>query len=359
VERLDLVAKLYQPAIYGAVSGVAGGQRSAAPVVVDLDPTSFCDLACPECISGKLLNQGRFSSERLASLAGELVTMGVQAVILIGGGEPLAHRGTRAVIRVLGAAGIAVGVVTNGTMIDQQLPELAEHAAWVRVSVDAATSGTYQAFRPDRRGGSAFDKVIGNMRRLAAVKTGALGYSFLIMVRGPDASNHHEVYAAAELAKDIGCDYFELKTMFDPEHHIVALADDVLAEVEEQLAGARRLAGPGFEIVNSSTVDSARERRGAVQPKDYHRCGMIELRTLVTSSGVYACPYHRGNPAARLGDAVTDSLLDIWADSDRGIVDPSRDCTFHCARHESNLELHQIAAGTGSVPLSADHDLFI
>ncbi|MER5264064.1 radical SAM protein [Actinosynnema sp. NPDC002837] len=342
---------------------MARGRRSHNPVVVDLDPTTFCDLACPECISGKLLNQGRFTAERLVALAGELVELGVAAVILIGGGEPLAHRGTRAVIRALGGAGVAVGVVTNGTMIDQNLDVLAEHASWVRVSVDAATSGTYRSFRPDRRGGSAFDRVIGNMRRLAEVKTGALGYSFLVVVRreadGTAVSNHGEVLAGAELAHDIGCDYFEVKAMFDERHHVVGVPEEVLASVEAQIDRARRLESDRFQVVNSSTLDSLRKHEGPVQPKDYRRCGVAELRTLVTPSGVYTCPYHRGNEAARLGDAVTDSLVDIWRDSDRGIVDPSRDCGFHCARHRSNLELAELAAGRGRAVRDTDYDLFI
>lgn len=363
IGRLDLTAKLYQPGIYDIVAKVAQDKRSKAPVVVDLDPTSFCDLACPECISGKLLNRGRFTRERLSSLAEELVSMGVKAVILIGGGEPLAHSGTQATIYTLGKAGIAIGVVTNGTMIDRNLPGLAQYAAWTRVSVDAATTDTYRTFRPNRKGDSVFDKVIENMRQLAAVKKGALGYSFLVMVRQDDGkpavSNHHEVLRAAELAKDIGCDFFEVKVMFDEEHHIVGVAEDVLASIADQFEQARQLECPEFEIVNSSTLDSLRDHVGPIQPKDYQRCGVAELRTLITSSGVYVCPYHRGNSKAMLGDAVTESLVDIWNQSDRGVIDPSRDCTFHCARHTSNLELDQIAVGNGRPVLENDLDFFI
>ncbi|MEV6345689.1 radical SAM protein [Actinoplanes sp. NPDC051851] len=363
IDRMDLAAKLYQPGVFPVVAGVANGERSAGPLVVDLDPTTFCDLACPECISGKLLNQGRFSPERLAALAGELVELGVKAVILIGGGEPLAHRGTKRVIATLGAAGVAVGVVTNGTMIDHNLDELSAYASWVRVSVDAATPGTFRLVRPDRRGGSAFDRVIGNMRKLAEVKTGALGYSFLVIVRGgPDGTvegNHGEILAAAELARDIGCDFFEVKALFDDAHHLIALRPEILREVSGQIEAARLLARDGFEVINSSTMDSIQRRDGPVQPKEYHRCGVTELRTLVTPSGVYVCPYHRGNPAARLGDAVTEPLPELWRRSDRGIVDPSRDCRFHCARHTSNLELHEIAAGRGRPVLENDLDLFL
>jgi len=214
--------------------------------------------------------------------------MGVKAVILIGGGEPLAHTGTATVISTLGRAGIAIGVVTNGTMIHSQLPGLAEYASWVRVSVDAATTETFRTFRPNRKDVSVFDRVIENMRRLAAVKRGALGYSFLVMVREQDGrpavSNHAEVLQAAELAKDIGCDYFEVKAMFDESHHVVGVAEEVLASVAEQLARARRLQDADFEIINSSTLDSLQSGDGPVQSKSYHRCGVAELRTLVRAS---------------------------------------------------------------------------
>ncbi|ANW17091.1 radical SAM protein [Streptomyces clavuligerus] len=364
-DRLDLVSKLYQPAGWPRVLEAAAGKRTAGPLVVDLDPTTFCDLACPECISGKLLNQGRFTPERLAELAGELIEMSVRGVVLIGGGEPLAHRGTRQVLRVLGEAGVAIGVVTNGTMIQQNLDELAAYASWVRVSMDAGTKETYGRFRPDRKGRSVFDKVVGNMRLLAEVKKGALGYSFLVMTRrepdGTVVSNHHEVLEAAGLAKDIGCDYFETKAMFDDGHHVIQVADGLLRSVDEQLAEAeRRWADGSFEIINSSTLTSLRNRVGPMQPKEYHRCKVTELRTLITPSGVYVCSYHRGNAQARIGDAVTERLPDIWENSDRGIVDPTRDCRFHCARHRSNLELDKIATGTVPPPEpGTDEDPFI
>ena len=151
--------------------------------------------------------------------------------------------------------------------------------------MDAATTDTYRTFRPNRKGGSVFDHVIENMRRFAAVKKGALGYSFLVMVRRDEGkaavSNHHEVLAAAKLAKSIGCDYFEVKAMFDEGHHIVGLAEEVLDSIGDQLEQARCLEGPDFEIVNSSTLDSLRDQVGPVQPKDYHRCRVAELRTLV------------------------------------------------------------------------------
>ena len=362
--RLDLRAKLYQESIWPEVQSVANGHRIAAPVVVDLDPTTFCDLACPECISSSVLNQGRFTPTRLADLTRELVVAGVRAVILIGGGEPLAHTGTDEALRLLGEAGIHVGVVTNGTLIDRHIEHLARFASWVRVSVDAGSSATYGRFRPNRRGQSLFDGVVTNMRSLAARKDGALGYSYLLMSRTDAAgdvvdSNFTEVAAAARLARAIGCDYFELKAMFDPEHYVVAQPAHLLRALEDQIEQILRLEAGGFRVIFSSTLQAMRTSRPAVQEKHYSRCKVAELRTLVTPLGVFICPYHRGNAAAKLGDAVHQSFDDIWRTAPTDRIDPSRDCGFHCARHDSNLELDAIGRGLMSRTLVEDFDLFL
>lgn len=62
--NMDLVRKIYQRSIFPDVLEVAQGGRLAAPLVVDLDPTTLCDLACPECISSDVLHSGQLSRDR-------------------------------------------------------------------------------------------------------------------------------------------------------------------------------------------------------------------------------------------------------------------------------------------------------
>jgi hypothetical protein len=362
--RLELVAKLYQKSIWPDVERIAGRERLRAPIVVDLDPTTFCDLACPECVSGRLLNKGRFSERRLRSLAAELVEVGVRAVILIGGGEPLAHRGTRLAIEVLATAGVELGLVTNGTQLHRYADLLEPSMSWIRVSVDAATTSTYQAFRPDRRGLSRFDQVIGNMRSIAPRMEGDLGYSFLLMDRRDEsgqitASNYGEVEAAGRLAKEIGCKYFELKAMFDMDHFVVGKEGHIIDQLDDQVRALECLADETFSIVASSTLAALRAGHEAGQPKDYVRCNVAELRTLLTPSGAYVCPYHRGDPRALIGDPVSQSFQSLWSAADPQRLNPSVDCRFHCARHEQNLEIDAIGAGKPIGPLRDDFDFFI
>ncbi|MFD5467286.1 radical SAM/SPASM domain-containing protein [Kitasatospora sp. NPDC127059] len=364
VERnLDLVGKLHQRSVLPAVIDVAQGRRLASPLVVDLDPTTVCDLACPECISSQVLHHGQIGQDRVVQLAHELADSKVLAVILIGGGEPLLHRSVGRVIEVLHEAGIKLGLVTNGTQIHRYLGQLADMLSWVRVSIDAGTAETYSAFRPSRGKHSAFPQVIENMRALAARKTGRLGYSFLLMQRfGQDGkvtdSNYAEVYRAGVLAKEIGCDYFEVKAMLDEDHYTVNQSPESIALVEEQIARLRELEDDGFHILHSSNWQAVRRRSDTVQEKDYHRCSIAELRTTVTPTGVFVCPYHRGNPKGRIGDISQQTFAEMWAAADTGVIDPGQDCRFVCARHGSNQEIAALASGAER-EMCDDFDPFI
>ncbi|MDD7968430.1 radical SAM protein [Actinomycetospora lemnae] len=351
---LDLRTKLRQDSILDTVVHVAEGGHSSAPLVVELDPTSFCDLACPECISSGLLNAGRFTEEALIQFADDAVQAGVRAVILIGGGEPLLHPATGRVIATLSAGGVAVGITTNGTQLHRYHQLVAQQVAWTRVSVDAATAQTYGRFRPARGGRNKFDQVIENMRALARDKSGRLGFSFLAMVRHETSvkqaeTNIGEICDAVELADRVGCDYIEIKAEYDLSHFVKGHRSSALPMLEKELNRIER-ARPhlDIEVILQQNLQRMVDGDGPqVQPKDYSRCPVAELRTLITSSGAYHCPYHRGNPRARYGDPTVHSLTEMWASADREAVArrirPDRDCEFSCIRHQSNLDILELA----------------
>ncbi|WP_202865726.1 radical SAM protein [Kribbella turkmenica] len=366
-----MTGKLRQVGVQPALAALARGQSPSAPIVVELDPTSFCDLACPECISSPLLNKARFTRDRLTTLAEELAAVGVRAVILIGGGEPLLHPATPQVIKTLAEADVQVGLTTNGTTIDRCLDVLAEKVTWTRVSVDAASSSTSARFRPARSGGAKFEQVVANMRLLAGRKRGKLGFSYLLMSRRDMAgrvveSNFDEVESAARLAADIGCDYFEVKPEYDMGHYIIAQDEKLVGQLHEQLGRIDALQSETFAVLKPNNLDVVLSGGPTTQLKEYDWCPTLELRTLLTPSGAYVCPYHRGNARARYGDPTNTDFNTLWRGPQRREalrrIDPRTDCEFHCIRHESNLELLRIS-GAGMPMLApvdqTDEDLFI
>ena len=377
---INVRAKLNQRTVQQYIKGIDWSSTSDTPFVVEFDPTSHCNLACPDCISGTLLNQGQIERNRIKDLTLEMIEAGVKAVILIGGGEPMMHPDIAWVIQTLGEHGVRIGITTNGLYLKKHLEVTAKFADWVRVSMDAGTTETFNRIRPSRTGNSLFSAAVENMQAYARCKTGRLGYSFMVFNQGNYGfkanvastdkfgkvahitTNVHEIYTAAKLAKEIGCDYFEVKPMYDINHFAVLQQSGIAEIVEEQLDLIRALEDEHFRVFEAVKLRATLRGESNLEPKDYRRCAVAQMRTLVTSSGVYVCPYFRGVDAKAIGDVSTMSFADMWHGEQRQNVmkqlDPSRDCPMHCIRHESNLQIEN-ALACGFPPPEPDYDLFI
>ena len=99
-QKMDILKKLHQKFV---IDHLQNDTWKRNPLVVELDTTEVCNFACPGCISEDLIsNKTSFSRERLMHLAKELYDFRVKAVILIGGGEPLAHPAVGDLIKFFG-----------------------------------------------------------------------------------------------------------------------------------------------------------------------------------------------------------------------------------------------------------------
>lgn len=348
---MGLIDKYYQDAVLQRIADTDWVEGNSSPLVVELDPTAACDLACPGCISGDLIALGnRFTDNQLMRIGRELIECGIKAVILIGGGEPLAHRRIGDFIRLVGNNNIHIGITTNGSFIDRYLDVISEHAKWTRVSMDAATEGMFSILRPNKgvRRKNKFDKIVGNMRSLARLKTGKLGYSFLIRTPADGfgiESNIKEIYGAALLSRDIGCDYFEVKPSYQFQggvnHALVKHDKQLMRKAAEEVARLDELETRKFKIIRAINLQYSLNGVDKDQPKEYRQCPSAHLRTTVAPTGVFVCPYWRGKERMKTGDVVFATLQEVWdGEQRRGVMerlDPSRDCNFHCLRHDVNV----------------------
>ncbi len=362
--KMQLLSKLYQKKVLNKINKDLVEGENKAPFVIELDPTTVCDLACPGCISGDLLNQKNpldrgFSKDKIKEITDDIIKSGVSAVILIGGGEPLAHPTTIELIKRLGENDVQIGLTTNGTLMGRYIDIIAKYVSWTRVSMDVATDEMFKNLRPTKTGKSKFNLVVENMKKLANKKRGILGYSFLLrtmadgLIENPAGSNigvieHtnvYEIYDAAKLSKEIGCDYFELKPSYDDFHQIVMHSEKDIQIAKTQLEMSRNLEDQNFRVLESVMLRSAlkREKVGE-QEKKYKKCQSANLRTLITPSGCYVCPYFRGENSKKIGDLRFETLSEMWNGKLRKRVmdklNPSIDCSnLHCIRHETNQEV--------------------
>jgi MoaA/NifB/PqqE/SkfB family radical SAM enzyme len=350
-KKMNIIKKLSQRLVVEKVKNTDWVNGSTNPLVVELDTTEACDLACPGCVSEDLVaNRRHFSNERLLSLGVELKEAGVKAVILIGGGEPLMHPVIGNFMKYLGENDVHLGITTNGTSIDRYMDIIAPFSSWTRISMDAATEETYNRLRPSRRGDSKFHHVVNNMKTLAKIKKGKLGFSFLIRTEADGfgiRSNVHEIYDSALLARDIGCDYFEVKPSYSYaggiDHALVVHSEERMQEAKKEVSRLDALVTDSFKIMKAINLEDSLNGVKNFQAKDYVKCTVSELRTLICPSGVFICPYWRAKEKFRIGDVNNMSFSEMWNGKRRTEVmqfaDPSKKCPFHCLRHESNIEI--------------------
>jgi MoaA/NifB/PqqE/SkfB family radical SAM enzyme len=346
--------KLYQNHVVERINELDWNKGNAYPLVVELDPTAACDLACPGCISEDLVALGnRFSEDRLLELGKEFIECGVKAVILIGGGEPLAHKKISEFIELMGINDVHIGITTNGSFIDRHIDAISEYSKWTRVSMDAATNEVFNILRPTKGGKSKFEKIVNNMRLLASTKKGKLGYSFLIQTPADGEgiiSNIHEIYDAALLARDIGCDYFEVKPTYQfregVAHALMKHQKGLMDAARVEINRLDELETETFKIMYAINLKYALDGVDVDQPKEYKTCPSTHLRTTVTPTGVYVCPYWRGKDHMLVGDVNHKNFRDVMQGQLRREVmdrlDASKDCNFHCLRHETNITCFDI-----------------
>jgi len=348
---MDLLSKLNQEFVLEKLENTDWELGNTGPLVIELDPTAVCDLDCPSCISADLVSvENSFSNDRLMEIGQEFIDCGVKAVILIGGGEPLAHPKTGDLISLLGTNDVHIGITTNGSFIDKFIDPISEYSKWTRVSMDAATDEMFKILRPTKGGKSKLQKIVKNMRMLAKTKKGTLGSSYLIQTEadGPGIkTNIHEIYNAAVLAKDIGCDYFEVKPTYQFRdgmiHKLMKHDKKYMDEAKEEIERLDSLEDDNFKILKAINLENSLNGVEVKQPKAYHNCPSTHLRTTVTPSGVYICPYWRGKSDYKIGDLNKMTFSDLWNGLERKNImdrtDISVACNeIHCLRHETNIK---------------------
>ena len=234
-------------------------------------------------------------------------------------------------------------------LINRHLETISQLIKWTRVSIDAGTQSTFEIFRPSKiRNG--FEKIISNLEKLAKIKKGKLGYSFLLIERsnsnGTVINNCHEILIAAKLAKEIGCDYFEFKPMVNEHHHLIPFSQNAKNLITEQLEQLSNLNNEHFRVIYPKSVEHLLFSVSLDQNKNYSYCPTLELRTVVTPSGIYPCPYKRGYQQNLLG-LLNTKFDEFWQSEDCHLqikkINPIQDCKFFCIRHELNIFLNNLS----------------
>jgi MoaA/NifB/PqqE/SkfB family radical SAM enzyme len=332
-----------QESIKPFVKDVIDDKNSKFPVVVEIDPTLACDLSCPYCIS--LLRekqQKSFSLDIINRLLDELFYGGTQAVILIGGGEPLLHPKISDIIDSIFKRGLKLGVTTNGTQLKKYSHEISNKAEWIRVSINAASLRGHTIVSPPKKGLSKFTDIIEGISNIAQTDSCKIGWSYLI-VYSEEFNNIDEIAKASQIAKDIGCNYIEYKPMVDFAHKIIEYPEKIKEKIKELIYESKLQEDKRFRVILSNSLRRIFQK-SVPHENIVNKCYISQLRTLITPAGCYVCPYYRDNEKYNYGTITTQSnFKSIWNSNKKNVIfkklDPNKNCNFFCIRRETNYQI--------------------
>lgn len=105
------------------------------PYHVQLIPTNRCSLHCSFCSCENRNRKQEQGWSDLVKKINKLIDLGMKAVTITGGGEPLLYPEINELIHYLSTNKIEIGLVTNGTVMDNLADEQWRRVKWCRISV--------------------------------------------------------------------------------------------------------------------------------------------------------------------------------------------------------------------------------
>lgn len=183
------------------------------PISISVEPTTSCNLSCPECPSGlKSFTRpiGKISFNDFVAILDQMGKT-LQYITFYFQGEPLLHNQFADFVSKAKQYNIVVATSTNAHYLDRQTADDLIRSGLDRliISLDGTDEETYVKYR---RGGD-FSQVISNIKTMVeARKERKVSHPFLELQFLVLKHNEHQIDRIKELGKELGVDKVVLKT---------------------------------------------------------------------------------------------------------------------------------------------------
>ncbi len=157
-----------------ALAALGRDRAPRLPEIVQIESTNICNARCVFCPRDEMhRKQGVMDDALFRKVVDECAALGIRHVRLHNFGEPFVDRGLAGKVAYAKQKGIAeVGVISNGSLIDEQVARAVVEAGLdaINISVDASGREVFERTRV----GLKYDRVIANIERLIRIR-GELG----------------------------------------------------------------------------------------------------------------------------------------------------------------------------------------
>ena len=265
------------------------------PISISIEPTTSCNLRCPECPSGLractrptgMLNNN-FFRQTIDQLSKDLFYL-----IFYFQGEPYLNPEFLEMVRYASSKKIYTATSTNAHYLNDVNAKKTIESGLDRliISIDGTTQESYQQYRV----GGRLDKVLEGARNIVKwkrelkSKTPFVVFQFLVV-----RHNEHQIEEVKQLAKEIGVDdvWFKTAQVYDFEND-----PNQLIPTNEKYSRYKKVNG-NFQFKNSMS----------------NHCWRLWHSPVITWDGlVVPCCFDK-DAQHKLGDLKQKSFSEIWKD---------------------------------------------
>jgi len=263
------------------------------PFNISIEPTTACNLRCPECPSGLRAftrPTGMLKPELYRSIIDQLDRQLIYLYFYFQG-EPYLNPHFFDFVRYAGGRGIYTVTSTNAHFLDDENARKTVSSGLDRmiISIDGATQETYEAYRKTGR----LEKVLEGAKNMVKWKkrlgsrTPHLIFQFLVV--GP---NEHQIDEVYRLAEAIGIDEVKLKTaqIYDYRNGSPLIPKD------ERFSRYRKQADGSYAIKN----------------RLLNHCWKLWHSCVITWDGLLVPCCFDKDATHRLGDLKAQSFREVW-----------------------------------------------
>ena len=267
------------------------------PVSISFEPTTSCNLRCPECPSGLRaftrptgMLQKDFFTQTIDDIYKELLYL-----IFYFQGEPYLNTDFLEMVKYASGKGIYTATSTNAHYLTDEAAKKTVESGLDRliISIDGTTQDVYKQYRI----GGNIDKVIAGAKNIVKwkkelnSKTPFVFFQFLVV-----KPNEHQVEDIKKLAKEVGVNEVRFKT----------------AQVYDYKNDPNQLIP-----VNNKFSRYNKNADGTYSPKNKlaNRCWKLQHANVITWDGlVVPCCFDK-DATHRLGNLKNESFKNIWHNS--------------------------------------------
>jgi radical SAM protein with 4Fe4S-binding SPASM domain len=267
------------------------------PVSVSVEPTTSCNLRCPECPSGLRsfsrptgMLQKSFFRDTIDQLSKDLLYL-----IFYFQGEPYLNPEFLEMVRYASGKGIYTATSTNAHFLSDRNAKQTVESGLDRliISIDGTTQDVYEQYRV----GGNIEKVLEGARNIMKwkkklkSKTPFVFFQFLVV-----KPNQHQLEAAKKLSREIGVDAIRFKTaqIYDYQND----PNDLIPTIDKYSRYGKNKGGE-------------RTLKNSLQ----NHCWRLWHATVITWDGlVVPCCFDK-DAQHRLGDLKSMPFKEIWHNS--------------------------------------------